>query len=281
MDKSLAEIINACKKPNTEALKQALTERGALSEAESDFITYMGGFSHYEFTESLFQQFGLSFLEGTSILFDSINKKFHVKILINDQTGDVESLSLEAIAQAEQATIRENSIQFRDKNGTYIDRLSELLRNMTLDEMQNYLSQSDVNIYENVVSFRRKLVDKCFVLHFVTVAQGNILVNLETTFARVTASIFVNFCNELPNLSLFKIQNNLLMSNAPNKKEINSLLKDIYWYVLDTEQPERVIDFLKRIQADFALVPYISDEYDYFQGILLDIESRISSAIAP
>jgi len=225
------------------------------------------------------------FVAGTEILtVDGVKNIEDIQVgdfvIADDQTGDIESLSLEAIAEAEQARIIENHIRFRDPNGTYIDRLSELLRKMTLDKMQDYLSKSDVNIYENVISFRRKLVDNCFAIHFVAVAQRNILVNLETTFARVTASIFVNFSDERPNLSLFKIQNNLLVTNAPNKKEINSLLKDIYWYVLDIEQPERVIDFLKRIQADFTLIPYISDEYDYFQDILLDLESRISSAIA-
>ncbi|WP_448269646.1 hypothetical protein [Nostoc sp. DSM 114159] len=271
MNTTFVEIVNACKKPNTELLKQVLTERSSLSDAESDFLTYMAGFTHYEFTKNLFQQFGLFFIEGTSILFDSINKNFHVKILINDQTLDFESFSLEAIAQAEQATIIENRIQFRDRNGMYIDGLSKLLRSMTVARMQDYLSKSNMGIYEDVVLFRRILLDNSFVLHFVRVGQRNILINLETIFVRVTASIFVNFSDKKPNLSLFNIQ---------NKNEIYALLKNIYWYVLDIERPEEIIDLLKKIQADFTLVPYVSDEYNYFQGILLDIESRILSAIA-
>lgn len=271
MNKSFVEIINACKKPNSELLKQALTERDSLSDAESDFITYMAGFSHYEFTKNLFQQFGLFFLKDTSILFDSINNNFHVKILINDQTLDFESISLEAIAQTEQAKIIENRIQFRDQHGTYIDGLSKLLRSMTVEQVQNYVSQSNLGIYEDVVSFRRNLINNSFVIHFVRVGQRNILINLETIFANVIASIFVNFSDKKPNLSLFNLQ---------NKSEIHPLLKNIYWYVLDIERPERIIEFLKKIQADFTLVSYVSDEYNYFQGILQDIEYKISSKIA-
>lgn len=271
MSNSFAEIISACKKPNTELLNQSLAQRVLLCEEESDFITYMAGFSHYEFTANLFHQFGLSFIESTSILFDSINKKFHVKILVNDQTLDFESFLLENIAQVKQVTIIENRIQFRDKNGIYIDSLSKLLRSMSLEQQQDYLSQGNVGIYEDIVSLRKQLADNYFVFHFVRVGQRNILIDLATIFARVTASIFVNFCDEKPNLSL---------SNLQYKNEIYSLLKEIHWYVLDIEQPEKVTDFLERIQADFTLVPYVSDEHYYFQDILLDIEAKMLSAVA-
>lgn len=76
------EIVNQCRRPTIDLLREALLGRREFSEAESNFITYMAGFSHHEFAEGLFSDFNLSFLENTSIFFDGENNKFHFKILL-------------------------------------------------------------------------------------------------------------------------------------------------------------------------------------------------------
>ena len=271
MEQDFVDIISAYKKPSTELLKKVLAKRDSLPELERDFITYIAGFSHHEFVAGSFAQFGLSFLKCGSVLFDSINREFHVKILINDQTLDFESISLEAIAQARQTKILENRIQFRDQSGTYIDSLSKLLRSITVDQARDYLTQGDAGIYEDIVSLRRKIGNNSFVLHCVRVSQRNILINLKTLFTRVTASIFVNFSDKRPNLSLF---------NLRNKTEIHSLLKSVYWYVIDIQNSEEAIDFLEKIKANFILISYKNDDYNYFQDILLDIEAKLLECIS-
>ena len=90
---------------------------------------------------------------------------------------------------------------------------------------------------------------------------------MKTVFSRVTACIFVNTSEKsFYNLSLYQFQ---------HRAELYSLLKSIYWYVIDTIQPEKVTDFLNKIKADFKLMQYAGTKHDYLQEVLPEIETML------
>ena len=267
MHQKLAELINLCRKPTIELLKKALLCRQEFSESESNFITYMAGFSHYEFAESLFSDFNLSFLEKTSIFFDGENNKFHFKILLNDQSHYCNKLHLGRIERDYASPVFGSRMAFRDKDGLYIDSLGKQLRGCSGEQVRAYIAQGTSGIAENVVSYQRDLQGYCLVTHFVIAAEPNVDINLKTVFSRVTACIFVNTSEtSFRNLSLYQFQ---------HRAELYQLLKSIYWYVIDAIQPEKVTDFLHKIKADFKLMQYAGTKHDYLQEVLPEIEIMV------
>ena len=266
MNDIFEEITIACQHPTTEILKEALVARNNLSEVESDFITYMAGFSHREFAESLFSEFELSFLRESCLFYDSVNKKIHAKVLINDQTLDMESLDIENIETLTRKSSMSNYIKIRSHDGSYIDNLMPIIKNFSPDQMAEYLSSIQFGIHENVISISKKLGEYSLVIHITLVAQRNIYMNLSTLFLGVFGTIFVNSSSDLPNLSLINIKKN---------REIHSALKDIYWYILEIEKPYEVVDFLGSVQAEFKFIEYIDDQFNYFHYALVDIEHKI------
>ncbi|WP_420761375.1 hypothetical protein [Nostoc sp. CALU 546] len=230
-------------------------------------MTYMAGFSHHEFAESLFSDFNLSFLEGTSIFFDRENNKFHFKILLNDQSHYCGKLHMGRIERDYNSPMLGSRMAFRDKDGLYIDSLGKQLRGCSGEQVRAYIAQGTSGIAENVVSHQRDLQDYCLVTHFVGAAEPNVDINVKTVFSRVTACIFVNTReNDFYNLSLDQFQ---------HRVELYPLLKSVYWYVIDAIQPERVTDFLHKIKADFKLVQYTGTKHDYLQEVLPEIETMI------
>ena len=270
MHDKFTELVNQCRRPTIELLKEVLLSRGEFSEAESNFITYMAGFSHHEFAESLFSDFNLSFLESSSIFFDRNSKKFHFKILINDQSKYCNKLNLGRI-ERDYGSIFGSRMAFRDKDGLYIDRLGKQLRGCSGEQVRTYIAQGTSGIAENVVSYQRELQGYCLVTHFVLGAEFNVDINLKTVFSRVTACIFANTLQtSFRNLSLYQFQ---------NRPELYPLLKNIYWYVIDTHQTEIVTDFMHNIEADFKLMQY-DVNYDYLQEVLLEIETIVLEIIS-
>ncbi|WP_392534372.1 hypothetical protein [Nostoc sp. C117] len=266
MHQKLKELINLCRKPTIELLRKALLCRQEFSEAESNFITYMAGFSHHEFAESLFSDFNLSFLEGTSIFFDRENNKFHFKILLNDQSHYCSKLHMGSIERNYASPMFGSRMAFRDKDGLYIDSLGKQLRGCSGEQVRAYIAQGTSGLAENVVSYQRDLQDYCLVTHFVGAAEPNVDINVKTVFSRVTACIFVN--------TMENIFYNLSLDQFQHRVELYPLLKSVYWYVIDAIQPERVTYFLHKIKADFKLMQY-DVKYDYLQEILPEIEIMV------
>ncbi|MFB2968941.1 hypothetical protein ACE1CD_08210 [Aerosakkonema sp. BLCC-F183] len=267
MNQKLAELINLCRKPTTELLREALLCRQELSEFESNFITYMAGFSHHEFAESLFSDFNLSFLEGSSIFFDKENNKFHFKILLNDQSHYCGKLHMEWIERNYNSPMFWSKMEFRDKDYLYIDSLGKQLRGCSGDQVRAYIAQGISGVSENVVSYQRDLQGYCVVTHFVRAAEPNTDINVKTVFSNVTACLFVNTSEKsFYNLSLYQFQ---------HRVELYPLLKSIYWYVIDAIEPEKVTDFLHKIRADFKLMQYTGAKHDYLQEVLPEIDLKV------
>ena len=266
MHQKLEELINLCRRPTIDLLREALLCRQEFSEAESHFITYMAGFSHHEFAESLFSDFNLSFLEGTSIFFDKENNKFHFKILLNDQSLHCSKLHMGRIERDYNSPMFWSKMEFRDKDGLYIDSLGKQLRGCSREQVRAYIAQGTSGISENVVSYQRDLQGYRMVTHFVKAAEFNTDINVKTVYRLVTACIFANQEEtSFRNLSLYQFY---------NRPELYPLLKNIYWYVIDSIQTERVTDFLHKIESDFKLMQY-DVKYDYLQEVLPEIETMV------
>jgi hypothetical protein len=257
--KKFSDLVNIYKKPTSEAMRKLLLMRGDFSDVENDFITYMAGFSHREFSESLFQEFNLSFLANSdNIFYDLGNDKFHAKVLINDQTTNLESLDLWSIAKKNQVPAIENQLLIKDENGFFIDDLRDKLRKMSKEEAQLYWNGLEFGLHEYVVRISTKIGNHTCILHFVEASQNN-PINLGRVLDKVSICVFASSPDKLPNSSLFNLQ---------QKVEFHPFLKNIVWYVLDINQSEDVISFLQKVQAIHQVVPYSDDQYDYFNELL-------------
>ena len=153
---SFLDITNKCQKPTIGALKEALKERDNLSNSESNFITYMAGFSHYEFAESLFDEFGLKFINNKSIIFDSLYKKFHLKVLVNDLI-DLPCFSFDTIEipDVNKPPIFinrsfSNCIAWRNQDGSYVKNIYQELKTLNILQIQQYYEDHILGLQENI-----------------------------------------------------------------------------------------------------------------------------------
>jgi hypothetical protein len=270
MNPKIETLVNLCQKPTSESLREILLCRQDFSQSENNFITYMAGFSHYEFAKDLLSDFNLSFIEGTSILFDKVSNKFHFKILINDQANRCGKLHMGKIDRNYNSFGSDfflSYIAFRDKEGCYIDSLGKQIREYSLDERRAYITQGTSVTSENIVTYQRNLHGYCLVTHFVAAAQPNIDINIGNIFSRVTACIYANTEEGVyRNLSMYLFQ---------DRVELYPLVKNIYWYVIDAFEAEKMVNLLQQIEADFKLVNYLDFKHDYLQEILPDIEDMV------
>lgn len=266
MSTQFLDILEKCRIPTITVMREALAERPHLSTSESNFITYLAGFSHNEFAENLFDEFGLSFVEGTDILFDVLNKKFHIKILLNDIYSNFQSLDREEISQRYQLPIFTSSIPFKNRDGSVADNFYKELKKINRFQWDEYFSQHIAGLREDVISYPVSKNNIDIVLHLTTVSQRNTIANLNLLFSRVSACLIANYPDDRPNVSL---------KNLQNAEEVYPLMSKVKWYVLDIDSPEEVTSFLEKIGAEYRLVPYLGDEYDYLSYLLSEIEAFI------
>ncbi len=269
MNTKFVEIVNQCRKPTPEILEEALLKRREFAEAESDFITYMAGFSHYEFAKCLFPKFNLTFLEDTSLLLDKENNKIHAKIFINDQSHHCRKLNLGIIENKYESSIFQSHMDFRNQDGVYIDSLGKEVHKLGLtggEQQKAYIMKGVSGITENVIAYQKCLKHYSLVIHIVIATASNVDINIKTIFRNITACIFVNPFPGFANLSPARLH---------DREDLYPVLKNVYWYVLNTREPETITNFLKTIQANFNLVQYAGDEYDYLQEMLPKIEMML------
>lgn len=192
---------------------------------------------------------------------------FTSKYYYNDRSHYCGKLHMGRIERDYNSPVFGSRMAFRDKDGLYIDSLGKQLRGCSGEQVRAYIAQGTSGIAENVVSYQRDLQGYCLVTHFVAAAEPNVDINVKTVFSRVTACIFVNTPEDwFYNLSLYQFQ---------HRADLYQLLKSIYWYVIDAIQPEKVTDFLHKIEADFKLMQYAGTKHDYLQEVLPEIETMI------
>lgn len=266
MSNQFLDILEKCRIPTITVMREALAKRPHLSTTESNFITYMAGFSHNEFAQKLFDEFGLAFIENTAILFDRFNNKFHIKILLNDLSVDLQSLDMGEISQRYQLPIFTSSTPFRNKDGSFIANANfkNETKNLNGSQLAEYMSHHIAGLREDVISYPVSKNDINFVVHITTVSQRNTFYgNLNLLFNKASACLIANYPDDLPNVSL---------KNHQIAEEAYPLMSKVKWYVVDRDSPEEVTSFLEKIGAEYRLVPYLGDEYDYLSYLISEIE---------
>lgn len=267
------DISNKCRKPTVAILKEALEERVNLSNSESNFITYMAGFSHYEFAESLLNEFGLIFICDRLIVFDSINRKFNIKVLINDlmalpcfrATFDI----IEIPENEEELIIYTNSsfanaIAWRNKDSSWVDNIHKEVKNLNYIQYQEYRDNHIIGLNECVFPYELVHEGVICVIHITTIQQ-NIHHNLAAVLNRVSNAMFINDddnqhdLSTRPDLSIYKLRKN---------KDIHYLLIKINWNVLEIEAYTDVITFFDEINARYIVNSYQGEEYNYFADFI-------------
>ncbi len=272
MNNRFIDISNKCKRPTIVALREALKERDKLSESESNFITYMAGFSHYEFAESLFEEFGLTFICDRSFLFDKYNQKLHLKILINDL---MDLSCLNTIEELDEDIIDsdvsfQNIILWKDTKGIYVENLYGEIGKLNLLQYQEYCENHIIGLNENIFPFNTKINDLDLVLHITTVAR-NVVVNLATVLNKVSYALFVNDYDDRANLSVSKLR---------ATEDTYILLPKIKWHILENESCQEVTNFFKEINTEYTLIYYKGEEYNYFADFISDIQDYLLQSIS-
>jgi hypothetical protein len=267
------DISNKCRKPTVAILKEALEERINLSDSESNFITYMAGFSHYEFAESLLNEFGLIFICDRLIVFDSINRKFHIKVLINDLM-DLPCFgsafdTIEIPENEEDPIIYTNSsfanvIAWRNKDRSWVDNIYKEVKNLNYVQYQEYRDNHIIGVNERIFPYELVHEGIICVIHITTI-QRNIHHNLAAVLDRVSNAMFINDDDNQqdlsirPDLSIYKLRKN---------KDIYCLLRKINWNVLEIEAYKDVTTFFDEINANYIVNPYRGEEYNYFADFI-------------
>jgi hypothetical protein len=270
MNSNFLDISQKCRRPTVATLEEALRKRKDLSQHESNFITYMAGFSHSEFAKDLLEEFGLKLMLNESVIFDKIHQKIHGKVLINDLV-DLPCFSNAGTPERiEENTISidyfTNIIAWRNKDRSFVSNIREEIKNLNSTEYQNYIEQHIMGLEEDVLPYEVIYEDITYVAHIVTVPR-NINANLGAVLSQVSNGIFVNGDDERSSLSIL---------NLRLRTDIHHLLSNINWYIVETENSQEVIAFLNDINAIYTLIPYKGEEYNYFDDFLLNVLTSLS-----
>jgi hypothetical protein len=205
MGKEFDTIIDNCQSPTTALLRDALVLRPHLSEKQADFITYQCGFTHYPEAAALFTEFGLNMCSDISILQDKINHRFHCKILINELTHQVQSLSMPFVGEKFNTPVLINAIKIKDQTSSFVvdswqfsHDFYEELKQLSVEEREKFadafFSKIEAPMSEDVVSYSKKLTNgQTLVFYFSQVRARNTVQNLQRIFQNVTSVIAVNF----------------------------------------------------------------------------------------
>jgi hypothetical protein len=270
MNNNFSAILNKCKTPTFAILKEALIARNELSDAENSFITYIAGFSHFEFAEKLLDEFGLVSLYDRLIIFDNLQKKFHFKILINDlidlsclNTMQTSNNGDDNSSFTSKTSFVINTINWRNKDGSYINNIREEIRHLSFCDYKKYCETHMMGILEHVYSWEISHENINFSFHFVNVPR-NIDINFSSLLSGVSNVFFANGYDKMPNLSV---------CNLRKKSDIYHLLSAIKWGILERENYLEAKTFLDEINASYTLIPDRGEEYNYF-------DEFVSSTIA-
>ncbi|ELS33334.1 MULTISPECIES: hypothetical protein [Pseudanabaena] len=279
MNNHFLDIFNKCKKPTVITLKEALKERDKLSESRSNFVTYMAGFSHYEFAESLFDEFGLAFIYNKLIVFDSLYKKIHVKVLINDlidlpcfKTTEILEIEDEPIIKIDSF---DNFIAWRNKDGSYIDNLYQEIKDLNYSQYKKYRKDHLIGINENVCPYEINEDGFTFVIHIVTVPR-NIDSNLVAILDKVSNAMFIHDYKDRPDLSICP---DLSVYKLQVMKDIHCLLCKVNWTVLEVEGYQEVTKFFDEIKANYKVIPFRGQEYNYFNDFMSNVLTFLKQSI--
>jgi hypothetical protein len=267
------EIVKKCRQPSIAILREALQVREKLSISESNFITYMAGFSHYEFSESLFDEFKLISIADETVVFDHIHEKYHFKVLLNDLLYLPCFSNLEGYDENDNEIYSDkyfsNFIIWRNKDGSYVNNSYQERKGLDKNQYQKYCEDHIIGLQEDVFPHEFIHAGKNFVANITTV-QKNILNNLSIILNRTNSCIFIHSSDEAPFTSLYKLQEN---------KPIHSLLSKITWYILDTETSHEAKTFFDNIGANSILIPYQGEKYDFEYDYSKDFMSAIVNSV--
>lgn len=271
-----SDIIVKCTQPSVAILRETLQSREKLSIAESNFITYMASFSHYEFSKTLFEEFGLKSIADGTIIFDSIHQKYHFKVVINNLMGLNCFSNFEGYDENDNELYSDkykyfrNYIFWRNKDGSYINNSYGERKSLDKHQYQKYCEEHIIGLLEDVCS--------CEVIHegincVASIANPpkNIVNNLSAIFNRANSCILMNTGDDMPFPSLYRMKKN---------KTIYPILSKITWYILENEKCREAKKFFDEIGANSILIPYKGEEYDLDYDYTNDFMSIIiASAI--
>lgn len=269
MNTSFVDILNKCHKPSREILREALMARCNLSNVESNYITYIAGFSHYEFAKELFDEFGILLFCNKLVTYDSLQKKMHLKILINDLVFMMRKNKIKAYDNCSVLSMNSftNIIKWRNIDGSYIDNVREEIGTLNFSQYKKYCENHIIGIREDIDSYEIKCENLIFVLHFISV-PGNISVNINSLLSRVSNAFFSSSYDKMPNLSIH---------NLKDKHDAYPLMKLIEWNILEVENYLEVTKFLNEINGSYKLMLYQGEKINYFDNFTREILNRFKA----
>jgi hypothetical protein len=283
MNKNFDTIINDNQSPTTDFLRVALAFRQYLSEEEANFITYQCGFTHYPEAVTVFEEFGLKMRNDISVLQDTVNNRFHCKILINELTHEIESLSMPFLSEKFDTPVLINAIKLKDQS-KYIDDswqfihdFYEQLKQLPQEERErfakDFFSQVENPMSEDVVSFSKNLMNgQTMVFHFARVRARNTVQNIQQLFQNVTAVIAANF--------IFGGNFNLGVEELRKIIECHTSLRKALWYVIPTDFLEELLVFLETLGCEYRMLPPEMEKDGYVDSVMREIESKLIQVFA-
>ncbi len=66
---------------------------------------------------------------------------------------------------------------------------------------------------------------------------------------------------------------NLAIQKLRERRDMHYLLTKIKWYVLDIEEPEKVTSLFDEIGAEYTVLPYKGEDYNYFQDLITNVKT--------
>lgn len=251
-------------RPTVDILNEALKLRADLSETESDLITYMAGFTHYEFAKNLFNDFGLMLICNDSILFDRYNNRFHVKALINDHMDlPCFNMNFDMEVNASEDEVPDdgffhNIICWRNIDGGYIDSLYEDTKKFNLSQYHEYCNNHIIGVNENIFPYVLHNQNHSVVIH-IAIIPTNSETNVLSVLNRVSNGLFFCHNNDRSHLSTHKII---------KQKDLYGQLSSIEWTIVFVDDQPLLVQLFDSIQANYNVVEYRGEEYNYFHDFV-------------
>jgi hypothetical protein len=276
MENTFLDVRRKLYRPTVEVLREALSQRNSFLPIESDLITYMAGFSHHEFAKSLLDEFDLMFVYNNRVLLDKRNQRFHVKALINNPMDlpcfDMNSAFLSNRLGGEgdlnlDDGFFSNSICWRNMDGSYISSLYEETKKLSLPQYHDYCKTHLIGLSENIFPCMMSENEITIVVHFAMIPD-NFEINVSSVLDKVSDGLLTCHYNDKSCLSIDKLREN---------RELFCELSEVKWNLIDADPSRKAMKFFSEINANYNIIPYKGEQYDY----LRDFASSILSFYIP
>jgi hypothetical protein len=263
---SFTSILGALQQPTKEIVKDSLFAREFLQSSQAEYITYICCFIYYDLAYEFFDEFQLKLFANIPSIYDGRNNKFFIKVLVNDLTHSLGSISINTLSSRFEVPIWENEVGMRSTTGEFVNIANRMGR-FTRQEHHDFFLQHEIGLSEKILmreneTINHQSISSKLIYCMSFIMQRNIGINLQRLFYNLGAIIIAEDQDDAHNLSISKMKNLFASCSTTTQPK---------WYVIESIGVGKVLEFLDANSIKYHLLARPESGIDYIGFVLSDL----------